>query len=56
MKFIDSGRTYKTGDKKGQAVKIPYIKSKKDIPQAVSYYFDSCMDFLKEYVGEENII
>ena len=56
MKFIDSGRTYKTGDKKGQVVKIPYIKSKEDIPQAVSYYFDSCMDFLKDYVGEENII
>ncbi len=35
---------------------IPDIKSKEDIPNAVSYYFDSCMDFLKEYVGEENIL
>ena len=56
MKFVDSGRTYKTGDKKGQIVKTPYIKSNEDIPQAVNYFFDSCMDFLKEYVGEENII
>ena len=56
MNFIDSGRTYHTGDKKGQAVKVPYIKSQNDIPNAVSYYFDCCMDFLKEYVGEENIL
>lgn len=56
MKFVDSGRVYHTGDKKGQKVKVPYIKSKEDIPQTVSYYFDSCMDYLKEFVGEENII
>lgn len=56
MKFIDSGRTYHNGNKKGQIVKVPYIKSKNDIPNTVSYYFDSCMDFLKDYVGEENII
>ncbi len=56
MKFIDSGRVYQTGNKKGQIVKVPYIKSKEDIPQAVTYFFDSCMDYLKEFVGEENII
>lgn len=56
MKFIDSGRFYKTGNKKGQAIKIPDIKSKGDIPPAVSYYFDSCMEYLKDLVGEENII
>lgn len=56
MKFKDSGRTYHTGDKKGQAVMIPDIKSKEDIPNAVSYFFDCCMEFLKEYVGEENIL
>ena len=47
MKFKDSGRTYHTGDKKGQAVMIPVIKSKEDIPN---------MEFLKSYVGEENIL
>lgn len=56
MKFIDSGRTYKTGNKKGQTIKIPDIKSKGDIPPAVSYYFDSCIEYLKDLVGEENII
>ena len=56
MEFIDSGRTYHTGDKKGQSVLIPNIKSKEDIPNAVSYFFDSCMEFLKDYVSEENII
>lgn len=56
MKFIDSGRTYKTGNKKRQTIKIPDIKSKGDIPPAVSYYFDSCMEYLKDLVGEENII
>ena len=56
MKFKDSGRTYHTGDKKGQAVMIPDIKSKGDITKAVGYFFDSCMEFLKKYVGEENIL
>lgn len=56
MDFIDSGRTYHTGNKKGQTVLIPNIKSKKDIPNAVSYFFDSCMEFLKDFVGEENIL
>ena len=51
MKFKDSGRTYHKGDKKGQAVMIPDIKSKEDIPNAVTYFFDSCMEFLKDYVG-----
>ena len=56
MEFVDSGRTYKTGDKKGQIIKIPNIKSKEDIPNAVTYFFDSCMEYLKDLVGEENIV
>ena len=56
MEFIDSSRTYHTGDKKGQTVMIPNIKSKEDIPNTVSFFFDCCMEFLKDYVGEENII
>lgn len=56
MKFKDSGRTYKKGIKKGQIVKVPDIKTKEDIPPAVNYYFDCCMEYLKDYVGEENII
>ena len=56
LKFIDSGRTYKTGNKKGQIIKVPDIKSRDDIPSTVSYFFDSCMEYLKKIVGEENII
>jgi len=56
MKFIDSGRIYKTGDKKGQIVKVPYIKSKDDIPHSITRFFDCCMEFLRQYVGEENIV
>lgn len=56
MEFIDSDRTYHKGNKKGQSVLIPNIKKQEDIPQAVTYFFDSCMEFLKDYVGEENII
>ena len=56
MKFINTDKTYKTGDKKGQFVKIPDIKSKDDIPQTVTYFFDCCMEYLKELVGEENIL
>lgn len=56
MKFIDSGRTYKTADKKGQIIKVPYIKAKDDIPHSITRFFDCCMEFLKQYVGEENIV
>jgi Plasmid recombination enzyme. len=56
MKFKDSGRTYQTGEKKGKSILIPNINSKDDIPQKVIDYFDYCMEFLKEQVGEENII
>ena len=56
MKFVDSGRTYHNGNRKGQAVMIPNIKSNDDIPNAVSYFFDSCIEFLKNNVGEENIV
>lgn len=56
MKFVDSGRTYKSGNKKWKIIKIPDIKSSDDISPAVSYFFDSCMDYLKDLVGEENII
>lgn len=56
MNFKDSGRTYQSGDKKGQTIMIPDINSKNDIPFKVTEYFDSCMEFLKQEVGEENII
>ncbi len=56
MEFKTTDRVYQTGDKKGQFVKVPIIKNQDDIPTPVKYYFDSCMEFLKEYVGTNNII
>lgn len=56
MEFVDSGRTYKKGDKKGQSVLVPNIKNKNDIPVQVTYYFDCCMEFLEKLVGKENIV
>lgn len=56
MKFIDSGRTYQSGDKKGQAILVPDIKNKNDIPYEINYYFDYCLEYLKNNIGEENIV
>lgn len=56
MEFKDSGRTYHSGNKTGQSVLVPNINKKEDIPNSVMYFFDSCMDFLKNYVGKENIL
>lgn len=56
MSFKKSGRTYQSGDKEGQDILVPDIKSKDDIPKEVTNYFDSCMEYLKSLVGEENIV
>ena len=32
------------------------IKSNDDIQPAVNYFFNSCMEYLKEYICEENVI
>ena len=56
MPFRNSFRKYQSGDKEGQDIMVPDIKSKNDIPDEVTRYFDCCMDFLKALVGEENIV
>jgi hypothetical protein len=56
LPFKKSGRTYQSGDKEGQDILVPDIKSKDDIPEEVINYFDSCMEYLKSLVGEENIV
>ena len=56
LPFKKSGRTYQSGDKEGQDILVPDIKSKNDIPEEVINYFDSCMEYLKSLVGEENIV
>lgn len=56
LPFKESNRIYQSGDKKGQNILVPDIKSKDDIPSEVTKYFDCCMKFLEDLVGKENIV
>lgn len=56
LPFKETDRKYKTGKKEGQNIWTPGIKSKNDIPKEVIKYFDESYNFLKELVGEENIV
>ena len=56
LSFIETDRVYQSGDKKGQNILVPNIKSKDDIPYEVTKYFDCCMNFLEDLVGKENIV
>lgn len=56
MKFKPSGRYYQSGEKKGQDILVPDIKSEEDIPPKVYDYFINSYEFLAKLVGEENIV
>ena len=56
LPFKETYRKYKTGKKEGQNIWTPDIKSKNDISKEVIKYFDESYNFLKELVGEENIV
>lgn len=56
MKFKDSGRVYQEGQKEGQPIFIPDIKSKDDMPDKVKQFFDDSYKYLEDFVGKENII
>ena len=56
LTFKKSDRVYQSGDKKGQNILVPDIKSKDDIPYEVTKYFNYCMKFLEDLVGKENIV
>ena len=56
LPFKETDRKYKTGKKERQNIWTPDIKSKDDIPKEVIKYFDESYNFLKELVGEENIV
>ena len=56
LPFKETERIYQSGDKKGQNILVPDIKSKKDIPYEVTKYFNCCMKFLEDLVGKENIV
>ena len=55
LPFKESDRIYQSGDKKGQNILVPDIRTKNDIPYEVTKYFDCCMKFLEGIVGKENI-
>ncbi len=56
LPFKETDRKYKTGKKEGKNIWTPDIKSKDDIPKEVIKYFGESYNFLKELVGEENIV
>lgn len=56
LPFKETDRIYQSGDKKGQNILVPDIKTKDDIPYEVTKYFNCCMKFLEDLVGKENII
>ena len=56
LPFKESDRIYQSGDKKGQNILVPDIKSKNDIPSEVTKYSDCCIKFLEDFVGKENIV
>jgi len=56
LPFKETDRIYQSGDKKGQNILVPNIRTKDDIPYEVTKYFDCCMKFLEDLVGKENIV
>ena len=56
LPFKETDRIYQSGDKNGQNILVPDIKSKDNIPYEVTKYFDCCMKFLEDIVGKENIV
>lgn len=56
LPFKETDRIYQSGDKKGQNILVPDIRTKDDIPYEVTKYFDCCMKFLEDIVGTENIV
>ena len=56
MPFKETDRKYKSGKKEGQNILVPDIKNVNDIPAEVCRYFVESYEFLKNMVGEENIV
>lgn len=56
LPFKEIDRKYKIGKKEVLNICTPDIKSKDDSPKEVIKYFDESYNFLKELVGEENIV
>lgn len=55
MEFKDTGEFYKTGDKAGQPIRHVVIDENHNLPTEIKKFFDESLNFIKEYVGNENI-
>lgn len=55
MEFKDTGEFYKTGDKAGQPIRHVVIDENHNLPTEIKKFFDESLNFIKEYVGSENI-
>ena len=55
MEFKDTGKFYKTGDNAGKPIKNVIIDDNHNLPTEIRRFFDESLNFIKEYVGEENI-
>ena len=56
LPFKETDRKYKSGKKEGQNILVPDIKNENDIPAEVCSFFVESYEFLKNMVGEENIV
>lgn len=56
MEFEDTGEVYKTGDNAGEPIKHVVIDENHKLPTEIKRYFDESLNFIKDFVGEENIM
>lgn len=56
MEFKDTGEFYKTGDNAGKPIRHVVIDDKHKLPTEIKKFFDESLNFIKEYVGSENIM
>lgn len=55
MEFKDTGEVYKTGDNACQPIRHVVIDENHNLPAEIKMFFDESLNFIKEYVGSENI-
>jgi len=55
MEFKDTGEVYKTGDNAGKPIRHVVIDENHQLPTEIKMFFDESLNFIKEYVGSENI-
>ena len=56
MEFKDTGQFYKTGDNAGKPIRHVVIDDNHKLPPEIKRFFDESLNFIKDYVGSENIM